>query len=53
MVYVIRKEGVVEFGVERCAECHTRLMPDGTSVPGAPTIEDQGARGKWRTEYHL
>lgn len=53
MVYVIRKKGVVEFGVESCAECHTRLMPDGTYVAGAPTIEDQGARGRWRMEYRI
>jgi cytochrome c553 len=53
MVYVIRKKGVVEFGVESCAECHTRLMPDGASVSGAPTIEDQGERGLWRMKYRL
>jgi len=51
MVYVIRKKGVVEFGVEMCAECHTRVMPDGTTVPGAPSNDDSGARQKWRLEY--
>ena len=53
MVYVIRKKGVVEFGVESCAECHTRLLPDGTSVPGAPTIEDQGPRSVARMQYRV
>jgi hypothetical protein len=53
MVYVIRKKGVVEFGVESCAECHTRVMPDGTRVAGAPMMEDQGPRGKWRMEFRI
>ncbi len=53
MVYVLRKRGVIEFGVESCAECHTRLMPDGTYVAGAPTMEDQGARGLWRMQYRI
>jgi hypothetical protein len=33
--YVIRKKGTVEVNLDSCAECHTRLMPDGTIVKGA------------------
>ncbi len=33
--YVIRKKGVVEFGAASCADCHTRVMPDGSIVIGA------------------
>jgi mono/diheme cytochrome c family protein len=35
MRYVIRKKGVVEIGVLSCANCHSRVMPDGTLVKGA------------------
>src|SRR5581483_1988694 len=33
--YVIRKKGVVEVNFDSCAECHTRVMDDGTVVRGA------------------
>lgn len=33
--YVVRKKGVVEVNFDSCAECHTRLMDDGTVVRGA------------------
>jgi hypothetical protein len=33
--YAIRKKGTVEVNLDSCAECHTRLMPDGTVVKGA------------------
>jgi mono/diheme cytochrome c family protein len=33
--YVIRKKGVVEVGDGSCAQCHTRVMADGTLVKGA------------------
>ena len=33
--YVIRKKGVVELGTASCADCHTRIMPDGSLVAGA------------------
>jgi hypothetical protein len=33
--YVIRKKGVVEVGGSSCANCHTRVMPDGSVVKGA------------------
>jgi hypothetical protein len=35
MQYVIRRKGVVEIGVLSCANCHSRVMPDGTLVKGA------------------
>lgn len=33
--YVVRKKGIVELGVAGCANCHTRVLPDGTAVDGA------------------
>lgn len=33
--YVIRKKGSVEVNFDSCAECHKRLMDDGTVVKGA------------------
>ena len=33
--YVIRKKGVVDVGNLACAQCHTRIMPDGTALRGA------------------
>ena len=33
--YVIRKKGTVEVNLDSCAECHSRLMPDGTVLKGA------------------
>jgi mono/diheme cytochrome c family protein len=34
--WVIREKGKVEIGVVACAECHTRVLPDGTILKGAP-----------------
>ncbi len=33
--YVIRKKGKVELGVDSCATCHSRVMPDGSVIEGA------------------
>jgi hypothetical protein len=33
--YVIRQRGKVELGRLSCASCHTRVMPDGTTLKGA------------------
>ena len=33
--WVIRRQGVPEVGNLACAMCHTRVLPDGTVVPGA------------------
>jgi mono/diheme cytochrome c family protein len=35
MQYVIRKKGVIELGNNSCAFCHTRVMPDGSTLKGA------------------
>jgi hypothetical protein len=35
MQYVIREKGKVELGILACAQCHTRVMPDGTTIIGA------------------
>jgi len=33
--YVVREKGKVELGTISCAMCHTRVLPDGTTVKGA------------------
>ena len=33
--YVIREKGRVEVNFDSCAQCHTRVMADGTVLPGA------------------
>ena len=33
--YYVRKKGVMEVGVNACADCHTRIMPNGSFVEGA------------------
>ena len=33
--YVVREKGKVEVNLDSCAECHTRLMSDGTVLKGA------------------
>jgi len=33
--YVIRERGKLEIGEVSCAECHSRVMPDGTVIRGA------------------
>jgi hypothetical protein len=33
--YIIRKKGVLEVGINACAGCHTRAMPDGSYIQGA------------------
>ena len=35
VVWVIRQKGKVEAAFAACADCHTRVMPDGTIVKGA------------------
>jgi hypothetical protein len=45
--WVVRKKGVVELGSMGCNTCHTRVMPDGSVVPGAQGNnpgDRQGAR---------
>lgn len=38
--YIIRKKGVLEVGINACAGCHTRVMPDGSLLPGAQGVVD-------------
>jgi hypothetical protein len=33
--YIIREKGKIELGSFSCAMCHTRVMPDGTTIKGA------------------
>jgi hypothetical protein len=33
--YVIRKKGVIEVGTGACANCHSRVLADGSYLPGA------------------
>jgi hypothetical protein len=35
MRYVVRQKGIVEVGILSCAMCHTRVMPDGSTIKGA------------------
>jgi len=35
MRWVVREKGKVELGILSCAQCHTRVMPDGTIIKGA------------------
>src|SRR6476661_518664 len=39
--YYVRKTGVVEAGINSCAGCHTRLMPDGAFLEGAQGSENR------------
>lgn len=38
--YIIRKKGVLEIGINACAGCHTRVMPDGSFLSGAQGVVD-------------
>jgi len=38
--YIIRKKGVLEVGINACAGCHTRVMPDGSYLAGAQGVVD-------------
>ncbi len=46
--YVIRKKGVVEMGFGGCAECHIRVMPDGSAIKGAQTNIPIAQSQAWR-----
>lgn len=45
--WVIRKKGEVELGSMGCNTCHTRVMPDGTVVPGAQGNNPGDRQGAW------
>ena len=36
--YYIRRKGVLERGINACANCHTRVMPDGSFLQGAQGV---------------
>lgn len=38
--YYIRKKGVLEVGLNACAGCHTRTMPDGTFFEGGQGVRN-------------
>ncbi|HTS26331.1 MAG TPA: di-heme oxidoredictase family protein [Bryobacteraceae bacterium] len=46
--YLVRKKGVVELGFGSCAECHVRVMPDGSVVKGAQTNLPVSESQAWR-----
>ena len=39
--YYVRKKGMLEIGSNACANCHTRVMPDGSLLEGAQGVVDQ------------
>ena len=41
--YVIRKKGELEGGINSCAGCHTRVMPDGSFFEGGQGSQDPPA----------
>jgi hypothetical protein len=36
--YYVRRKGVLERGINACANCHTRIMPDGSFLEGAQGV---------------
>ncbi len=45
--WVIRRKGEPELGSMGCNTCHTRVMPDGTVVPGAQGNNPGDRQGAW------
>ncbi|MFN7936184.1 MAG: hypothetical protein U0R19_22830 [Bryobacteraceae bacterium] len=45
--WVVRKKGTVELASMGCNTCHTRVMPDGTVVPGAQGNNPGDRQGAW------
>jgi hypothetical protein len=46
--YYIREKGVLEGGINSCAGCHTRLMPDGSYLEGAQGSVDRPTTAAFR-----
>lgn len=44
-VWVVREKGKVELGSMGCNTCHTRVLEDGTAVPGAPSNNPADRQG--------
>jgi hypothetical protein len=57
--YIIRKKGVLEVGINACAGCHTRILPDGSYLPGGqgefdfPATAEELERARARTPAAL
>lgn len=45
--WVVRRKGEPELGSMGCNTCHTRVMPDGTVVPGAQGNNPGDRQGAW------
>ena len=45
--WVIRKKGQVELGSMGCNTCHTRILPDGSILPGAQGNNPGDRQGAW------
>ena len=45
--WVIRRKGEVELGSMGCNTCHTRVMTDGTVIPGAQGNNPGDRQGAW------
>lgn len=43
--YIIRKKGVLEVGSNACADCHTRILPDGSFFEGGQGITERPLSG--------
>jgi hypothetical protein len=41
--YIIRKKGVLEIQSNACANCHVRIMPDGSFIYGAQGVKERPA----------
>lgn len=48
--WIVRKKGAVELASMGCNTCHTRVMPDGTVVPGAQGNNPGDRQGAWMLE---
>lgn len=45
--WVVRRKGEVELGSMGCNTCHTRVMPDGSILPGAQGNNPNDRQGAW------
>ena len=50
--YIVRTKGKVELGNNSCAFCHTRVMPDGSTIKGAQgnLPVQRGVAFRWRAD---
>ena len=49
--YVVQKKGVVEVGIASCANCHTRVLPEGTAVEGGQGSFPLAGRDAWADSH--